>query len=100
MRKRIYQAAFEGIGGGEYGIKMPRFYTEGGLLRQYNQAKNYIKVQRVYDYSTLKIVRPSNDTYMNVTVDTHLEGETEILEVTLRFVKGTDGEWYLDSPTY
>ena len=96
----IYQVAFEGIGGGSYGIKMPRFYTEGGLLRQYNQIENRIEAQRVYDYSTLKIVRPSNDQFMNVTVDTHLEGEDEILEVNLRFVKGEDGEWYLDSPTY
>lgn len=96
----IYQVAFEGIGGGSYGIKMARFYTEGGLLRQYNQIENRIEAQRVYDYSTLKIVRPSNDQFMNVTVDTHLEGEDEILEVTLRFIKGEDGEWYLDSPTY
>jgi len=96
----IYQVAFEGVGGSSYGIKMARFYTEGGLLRQYNQIENRIEAQRVYDYSTLKIVRPSNDRFMNVTVDTHLEGEEEILEVTLRFVKGEDGEWYLDSPTY
>jgi len=96
----IYQAAFDGIGGGSYGIKMARFYTAGGLLRQYNQIESYIDARRVYDYDTLKIVRPSNDEFMNVTVDTHLEGDSEILEVTLRFVRGEDGEWYLDSPTY
>ena len=96
----IYQAAFDGIGGSSYGIKMARFYTEGGLLRQYNEIESFIDAQRVYDYDTLKIIRPSNDEFMNITVDTHLEGEDEILEVTLRFVKGSDGEWYLDSPTY
>lgn len=96
----IYQVAFEGVGGSSYGIKMARFYTEGGLLRQYNQLESYIDAHRVYDYDTLKIIRPSNDEFMNITVDTHLEGEEEILKVTLRFVKGEDGEWYLDSPTY
>ncbi len=96
----IYQVAFEGIGGSSYGIKLARFYTEGGLLKQYNQLESYIESKRIYDYSTLKIVRPSNDQFMNVTVDTHIDGEDEILKVTLRFIKGEDGEWYLDSPTY
>ena len=47
----------------------------------------------------MKIVKPSSDEYINVTLESYtLEDRTRI-EVTLSF-KYERGNWYLDSPTY
>ena len=73
---------------------------QGGLLRQSNEIDSQLPGLRVYDFSTMKIVRPSNAKRVNISVDTHLEGETDILNVNLTFTLGEDGQWYLDSPTY
>ena len=51
------------------------------------------------DFDTMEIVKPSTAKYLNVEINSHLEGETEQMKVTLRF-KLTDDGWRLDNPTY
>jgi hypothetical protein len=98
----VYQAAFTGLSSGSVssgGVIGARFIEQGYLLRQSASAKAYITAKRIYDYSTMKIVRPSNDEIVNITIDSHLEGSEEILKVRLTLVL-QDGQWYLDTPTY
>lgn len=100
--KGIYQAAFDGLSSGSVssgGVVGARFIEHGYLLRQAEKAKSYITKKRIYDYSTIKIVRPSNGEYINISIDSHLEGSDEILNVRLSLIL-QDGQWYLDSPTY
>jgi hypothetical protein len=47
----------------------------------------------------MKIVKPSNARNVNISIDSHLEGSGEILNITLSFVF-EDGRWLLNSPTY
>ncbi len=101
--KLIYSAAFDGVAyveGASSGVRSARFIEQGGLLRQSNEIESQLPGTRVYDFSTMKIVRPSNSKRVNISVDTHLEGQTEILKVNLTLTRGADGQWYLDSPTY
>ena len=55
--------------------------------------------QRIYDYSTMRVIKPSSSDYVTVEIDTHLEGEEEILPVQISMVYERGG-WYLDAPTY
>lgn len=99
----IYSAAFDGVAfveGATSGVRSARFIEQGGLLRQSNEIEPRLTARRIYDLSTMKIVRPSSAKRVNISVDTHLEGETDILKVNIVLVLGEDGEWYLDSPTY
>ena len=82
------------------GVRSARFIEHELLLRQRNDIEPRIEKKRIYDYDTMKIVRPSDDERVNIKVDTHLEGEIEILSVTLTIIKAKDGKWYLDTPTY
>ena len=54
---------------------------------------------RFYDYSTMKIVTPSNSEYINVTVMTYTSDNKKPKEITLSFAFER-GDWYLDCPTY
>ncbi len=99
----IYSAAFDGIAfveGATSGVRSARFIEKDGLLRQANDIEPRLQSQRIYDFSTMKIVRPSNAKRVNISVETHLEGDAEILKVNIVLVLGEDGQWYLDSPTY
>ena len=99
----IYSAAFDGVAyveGTSSGVRSARFTEYGGLLRQSNEINSRLPGRRVYDFSTMKIVRPSNAERVNISVETHIEGQTEILKVNIVLVKAADGQWYLDSPTY
>lgn len=101
--KQIYEGAFDGVAYAETGysgVRSARFIEQSMLLRQYNELDSHELARRVYDYSTIKIIRPSNAQRVNLTIDTHLEGEDEILTVRLTLILGEDGEWYLDTPTY
>ena len=64
--------------------------------------------QTVYNYDTIKIIDPSTDSYIVISIQGYNEkylnpktGEIESgwHEVQLRFVK-ENGNWYLDSPSY
>ena len=99
----IYSSAFDGVAyveGAATGVRSARFIEQGGLLRQSNEIEPRLQSQRIYDFSTMKIVRPSNAKRVNISVDTHLEGEDEIININISLVRGADGQWYLDSPTY
>ncbi len=98
----VYQAAFDGLSSGALtsgGVVGARFFEQGYLLRQAENIKPLITEKRIYDYSTMKIVRPSSAKYVNISIDSHLEGSDEITNIRLSLTLA-NGRWYLDTPTY
>ena len=101
----IYMMAFNGYADENTGkITTARYLDANGWLLKYafgdTDPFNILPGKRVYLFETMKIVKPSSATYINVSVDSSLEGEeSEILNVTLRFKLTEDG-WRLDGPTY
>lgn len=101
--KGIYSSAFDGVAyaeGASSGVRRARFTEYDGLLRQRNDIEPRISAKRLYDYSTMKIIKPSDEKRVNLRIDSHLEGSDEILNINLCVTLGADGAWYLDSPTY
>lgn len=94
---RIYEGAFDGIisSGNTY----MRFYELEGKIYQSIAATDFELSERIYDYSTMKIVKPSNNEYINVTVETYTLEDEKRVEIELSFVFER-GDWYLDCPTY
>lgn len=103
--KGVYLMAFDGYADENTGkVTTARYLDADGWLLKYafgeNDPFNILPGKRVYLFDTMKIVKPSNSKYLNVAVDSYLEGqESEILKVTLRF-KMTENGWRLDAPTY
>jgi len=96
----IYETMFVGyIEDGLTDMIYARYYDATEGLMMLKESEVWVTAKRIYDYDTMKIARPSNGSRITVTVDSHLEGSDEILNVRLSFVK-QDGEWFLDSPTY
>ena len=93
-----YTSLFDGFIAGET-LFRARYYEEDNWLYQSVDNEPLVTWQRIYDYSTMRITKPSRADYITVIIDTHLEGDDTILPVTISIVN-QDGTWYLDSPTY
>ncbi len=76
-----------------------RYYESDEWLYQSLDSEPLVTWQRIYDYSTMRIVKPSRADYVTVEIDTHLEGDDAILPVKISIVY-EKGEWKLDSATY
>ena len=101
-RKGLYEVAFAGVASftpAVHGVVKARYIEHGGYLWQDSNAEALITKKRIYDYSSMKIVNPSNARHVNISINSHLEGSDETLIVTLSFVY-EDGRWLLNSPTY
>ena len=103
--KGVYTMAFDGYADENTGeVATARYLDANGWLVKYAFGEtdpfNILPGKRVYDFDTMEIVKPSTAKYLNVAIDSHLEGEEdEILRITLRFKLTEDG-WRLDSPSY
>ena len=96
----IYETMFVGyIESGMTDMIYARYYEGADGLMILKEANVWITAKRIYDYDTMKIVRPSSANKITVLIDSHLEGQTEILPVRLSFIM-QDGEWYLNTPSY
>ncbi|MBQ9783699.1 MAG: hypothetical protein IJW44_04175 [Clostridia bacterium] len=69
-------------------------------LMKSNEFEPYIAETRQYDFSTAKMVKPSNGKYVTISIDSYLPSKPdEILNVRLSLTL-QNGVWMLDSPTY
>ena len=96
--KALYETAFDGVlfSDGAY----LRFYQEGSKFYQTIGMDNFKYQRKIYDYSTMKIVKPSDDDFVTVEIEAYdigMSHKRRVIEIT--FVK-ENGEWYLNSPTY
>lgn len=94
----LYESAFDGIMTGTAQAYL-RFYDNGDWLYQNANATNFELSERIYDYSTMKIVKPSNAEYVNIEIESYTLKDSKRKVISLSFVY-ENGNWYLDSPTY
>lgn len=80
---------------------LPARYTESGTwLSQSMSVTPLIHGRRVYDYASMKIVRPSSRDYLTVSISSYVEEHPETCTVyTLSFIWENEN-WYLDAPSY
>lgn len=94
----LYETAFDGVMTGSSSAYL-RFLETSDWIYQNRYATDYNLSKRIYDYSTMKIVKPSNGEYVNITIDSYTLEDRTVRSVLLTFVYER-GNWYLDSPTY
>ena len=94
---KIYESAFDGIV--TDASTYMRFYELEGKIYQSISANDFGLSERIYDYSTMTVVKPSNNDYINVTVETYTLDDDTRVKITLSFAFER-GDWYLDCPTY
>ena len=94
----IFESATDGIMLGETTAYV-RFYDNGEWLHQNVNINDFKVDERIYDYSTMKIIDPSSADYINVSVESYSISDKVRRVVYLSFIY-ENGNWYLDSPTY
>jgi len=100
----IYPACFVGYaidnGMGDTSFAFAKYLDDGTTLYMSQTAQIYYTDLRIYDYSTMKVVAPSNSKACYVEIDSYFASEPEkITTDRIRLVKQEDGQWYLDSFT-
>lgn len=96
--EEIFESATDGIMVGETSAYV-RFYDNGEWLLQNKNINDFKVEERIYDYSTMKLMEPSGADYINVSVETYSIADSQRKIVYLSF-SFENGNWYLDSPTY
>ena len=94
----LYKSAFDGIMTGDVNAYV-RFYDNTEWLYQSVSAGEFSLSERIYDYSTMEIVKPSNSKYVTVSIESYTLKNPNRISIDLSFVY-ENGNWFLDSPTY
>ena len=94
----LYESAFDGIMISDTNAYV-RFYDNTEWLYQNINAGEFSLYERIYDYSTMEIVKPSNSKYVTVSIESYTLSDPTRKTVNLSFVY-ENGNWFLDSPTY
>lgn len=94
----LYESAFDGIMVNDSNAYV-RFYDNTEWLYQNINAGEFSLSERIYDYSTMEIVKPSNSKYVTVSIESYTLKDPKRRTVDLTFVY-ENGDWFLDSPTY
>ena len=101
----IYTMAFDGYAS-EFTdeVTTARYLEHEGNLMRYSGGNSdpfhILPGERRYIMDSMKIIKPSTASYINLQIDSYLIGdEDNILTITLHLVL-QDGQWFLDSPTY
>jgi hypothetical protein len=94
----FYESAFDGIMTGSSSAYV-RFYDDTDWLYQNVNATVFALSERIYDYSTMNIIDPSSDTYVNISVESYSLADPTRRTVYLSFVF-ENGNWFLDTPSY
>ena len=80
-------------------VILAQLYENETALYQSATHEPLVKTQRIYDYASMTIVKPSNAHFVTLELDSHMPGEEETLTVRLSLILEDDG-WRLDTPTY
>lgn len=95
----VYETAFDGVSL-DGGVAYVRYYEDADWIYQSTYVTPLIENERMYDYSSMEIVKPSNASYVNVQIDSYTLNDPEnVSTITLSFIY-ENGNWYLDTPTY
>ena len=93
----LYVTLFDGYAY-EEGIMSAQFREDSQHLYQHKTYEPLVTRQRIYDYSTMRVVDGDAQTAV-IELETHLENDAETLVVQLVLVL-EEGGWRLDTPTY
>ena len=81
----IYETAFDGVMTGSTSAYL-RFLETSNWIYQNRYATDYNLSDRIYDYSTMEIVKPSNGEYVNITIESYTLEDRTRKTVLLTFV--------------
>lgn len=95
--ENVYEMLFVGYADDVSGVTSCKFLEWDGWLYQSMNYDIFIEKTRTFDYDTMKIVKPSSGEYVNVEIESQLDGEK--MTITLAFSL-TENGWRLDTPTY
>ena len=74
----IYETMFVGyVEQGVNDIIYARYYDSPDGLKMLKESDVWVTEKRIYDYDSMKIVRPSKANRITVEIDSHLEGSSE-----------------------
>ncbi len=93
----VFKPVFEGYADEESGVSEAKYLEWDNRLYKNMYYESFLDGQRTYDYESMKTVKPSEENYVNIVIDSYLDGEK--MTLNLAFSK-TDKEWRLDTPTY
>ncbi len=80
-------------------VEVAQLYEQNGYLMQRTDYEPLFTGRRVYDYSSMRIVKPSTATRLTVEIDSRAEGEDTLSKDKITLVL-EDGVWRLDAPTF
>lgn len=80
-------------------VEVAQLYEQNGYLMQRTDYEPLFQGRRVYDYSSMRIVKPSTATRLTVEIDSRAEGEDTLSKDKITLVL-EDGVWRLDAPTF
>ncbi len=102
LEDEIYPLAFVGYaikdGMGHQIFVYSSYMEEGDWLYRYAEMDDYLKGgMRVYDYSTMEVISPSNADACYVTIDSWYPNDPDtVISERIRLVR-EDDQWYIDS---
>lgn len=102
LEKQVYPAAFDGLMAaiGTVTATAPaRFQEDGENLYCLDAAKEEARTALIFNYATMKIVKPSNATRVLLTMDAWEENEPEKTFSFRLTIVNVDGVWLLDKLT-
>lgn len=94
----LCESLFDGFVMGSTVVRAQLREDEDGMY-QSAAHEPLITEQRIYDYASMHIVKPSNAHFVTIELDSHLPSNGEKLTVQLSLILEDDG-WRLDTPTY
>ena len=96
--EELFQSCFDGVL--HEGITVLDYTSISVELYQSSVKEALTREERIYIYSSMKIVRPSNKEYVNIEIKSYLESTPDKIETDHLSFLYEDGNWYLDTPTY
>lgn len=99
LKEQVFPAAFDGLSasiGGQSSIAPARFQEDGDRLYCLDGLADSAPSQLIFDFSTLKIIRPSNATRVLLTLDCWEAGKPESKTLYRLTLVNTSGTWLLD----
>ncbi len=94
----VFETVFDGVMIGANSAYL-RFFEDDKGFYQNSLALDYKLSERIYDYSSMKIISPSSANYVKISIESYSLSDQKESTVCLSFVY-ENGNWFLDSPTY
>ena len=99
--KAIYSYLFDGssISDSQNGIvvEKAKYNVGDAQFGQSRSDESLLTGTRIYDYSTIEIIQPSDAETIRISVDSWMESSPERIEKKELVLALVDGQWYLDS---